>query len=191
MPAKKSAKKPEMEPKMLHRKLLALWNRGQSSLCEVRGSIIHGHGVYATQAIAAETKIIEYVGELIDKDTSEKRGVSLHDKARETGGAAVYIFTLSNKYDLDGDVPWNTARLINHSCEPNCEAWTVGRRIFIHSLSDIQAGEELTFDYGFDVECYEDHPCRCGKASCVGHIVGRAQWPDLAKKLENKTKSEG
>jgi SET domain-containing protein len=170
--------------KKLHRKLLELWSRGQSSYCEVRGSEIHGRGVYATDFISKETKIIEYVGELIDKQESESRGISLHERSQKTGGAAVYIFTLSKKYDIDGDVPWNTARLINHSCEPNCEAWIEGRKIFIHSTCDIQPGEELTFDYGFDVECYEDHPCRCGKDACVGYIVSRSQWDELASRLK-------
>jgi len=95
----------------------------------------------------------------------------------------VYIFTLSKNYDIDGNVPWNTARLINHSCDPNCEAWIEGRRIHIHALRDINAGEELTFDYGFDVGCYEDHPCRCGKPQCVGYIVSREQWPELEQRL--------
>ena len=170
--------------KELHRKLIELWTRGQSGYCEVRGSEIHGRGVYATDWIAQGTKIIEYVGELIDKQESDRRGSLLQDQSKETGGPAVYIFTLSRKYDIDGDVPWNTARLINHSCEPNCEAWIEGRKIFIHALSEIQAGDELTFDYGFDVDCYEDHPCRCGKDACVGYIVSRSQWAELEARLK-------
>ncbi len=181
-----AAKKKVPDPNVLHKKLIELWNRGQSSYCEVRGSQIHGRGVYATTAIAKETKIIEYVGELIDKETSEKRGVSQQEKSLKTGDAAVYIFTLSRKYDIDGNVPWNTARLINHSCGPNCEAWIEGRKIFIHALTDISEGEELTFDYGFDVDCYEDHPCRCGKPDCVGYIVSRSQWTELGTRLEAK-----
>ena len=183
-----SKKKSVSDPNVLHRKLIELWNRGQSTYCEVRGSEIHGRGVYATTFIPKETKIIEYVGELIDKEESEKRGVSQHEQAVKTGDAAVYIFTLSKRYDIDGNVPWNTARLINHSCNPNCEAWIEGRKIFIHSLTDINAGDELTFDYGFDVECYEDHPCRCGKDGCVGYIVSRSQWKELEAKLKAKGK---
>jgi len=179
-----SKKKAAIDPNVLHRKLVELWNRGQSNYCEVRGSEIHGRGIYATTFIPTETKIIEYVGELIDKDESEARGVSQHQKSLKTGDAAVYIFTLSKRFDIDGNVPWNTARLINHSCNPNCEAWIEGRKIFIHSLKDINAGEELTFDYGFDVECYEDHPCRCGQEGCVGFIVSRSQWKDLEEKLK-------
>jgi uncharacterized protein len=168
------------------KKLTDLWKRGESRYCEVRGSEIHGRGVYATTFIPKEARIIEYIGERIDKEESERRANAQHQKSLETGDAAVYIFTLSRNFDLDGNVPWNIARLINHSCVPNCEAWIEGRRIFIHALRDINPGEELSFDYGFDVDCYEDHPCRCGTPECVGYIVGRAQWPELRKLLREK-----
>jgi SET domain-containing protein len=188
--AKKTAKTASEDPNKLHKKLLELWQRGQSEWCEVRDSDIHGRGVYASTFIPKETRIIEYVGELIDKDESEKRGVDQHAKSLETGDAAVYIFTLSKRYDIDGNVPWNTARLINHSCNPNCEAWIVGRKIYIYSLRDIQKGEELGFDYGFDIETYEDHPCLCGSGHCVGYIVSRSQWPELEKRLKDKKSAD-
>jgi SET domain-containing protein len=172
-----------MSERELHKKMLAIWKRGQSEFCEVRNSEIHGRGVYATQDIPAEAEIIEYVGELIDKDESGKRGTKQQEHASKTGDAAVYIFNITNKYDIDGNFPWNTARLINHSCEPNCEAWSKGKRIFIHALRDIKKDEELTFDYGFDVECHAEHPCLCGRASCVGYIVSREQWEILDEKL--------
>jgi len=181
-------KKLIVDPGLLHRKLIQLWNRGQSDYCEVRGSEIHGRGVYAAKLIPEKTQIIEYVGELIDKKLSGKRGIRQHAKSLKTGDAAVYIFILSPRFDIDGNVPWNTARLINHSCEPNCEAWIEGRKIFIHSLTEIKPGEELTFDYGFDVDCYEDHPCLCGRAGCVGYIVSRRQWPELEARLREKAK---
>ena len=174
----------------LTRELVKLWERAQSDLCEVRGSIIHGRGVYATQFIPKEEKIIEYVGEIIDKDESNDRGNAQHEHAMETGDAAVYIFTLSKNYDLDGNVPWNTARLINHSCDPNCEAWIDDERIFIHALRDIEPGEELCFDYGFDIDCFEEHPCLCGKDNCVGYIVSQDQWPELEKRLAEKAAKE-
>lgn len=176
-------KKSGISERELYKKLRALWKRADSDLCEVRGSEIHGRGVYALEPIREGTRILEYVGELISKDESEKRGVAQHKRAVKDGDAAVYIFNVSRKYDIDGDVPWNTARLINHSCEPNCEALQTGRRIYIHALRDIEEGEELTFDYGFDVECYEDHPCSCGTASCVGYIVSREQWDELDRLL--------
>ncbi|MEI7953988.1 MAG: SET domain-containing protein-lysine N-methyltransferase [Verrucomicrobiota bacterium] len=173
-----------LEEQILYRKLLGLWQRGQSDLCEVRGSAIHGRGVYATCFISKDAPIIEYLGERIDKRESQRRGTRQHAKSLKTGDAAVYIFTLSKRYDIDGNFPWNTARLINHSCNPNCEAWIVGRKIIIHALQDIQPGAELTFDYGFDVDCYADHPCLCGAANCKGYIVSRQQWGELDQRLK-------
>ena len=172
-----------IDERELHKRMLDLWKRGQSELCEVRGSSIHGRGVYAARDIKAEEQIIEYVGEIVSKDESGKRGTKQQARADAHGDAAVYIFNLNSRYDLDGNVPWNVARLINHSCEPNCEAWSKGRKIFIHALRDIAEGEELSFDYGFDVECYEDHPCLCGREGCVGYIVSRTQWDILDEKL--------
>jgi len=180
-----------IERRTLHRKLLALWQRGQSPYCEVRGSEIHGRGVYATCFIPKGTRIFEYLGELINKKQSARRGLSQHAKSLQTGDAAVFIFTLSKNFDIDGNVPWNTARLINHSCAPNCEAWIEGRRIFIHALRDIAPGTELSYDYGFDVDCYEEHPCLCGHQECVGHIVSREQWPELQARLQAKKRGKG
>lgn len=168
----------------LTRQMKEMYERGQSELCEVRGSGIHGRGVYATKKIAKGTQIIEYLGEYIDKEESERRAWEQVAHAEGTGDAAVYIFTLDEKWDIDGNVPWNDARLINHSCDPNCEAWIEGDEIYIYSLRAIKAGEELTFDYGFDVDCYKDHPCRCGAANCVGYIVSREQWDELKIRLE-------
>lgn len=180
-----SKKKWVEKEQKLTRKLKALWERGQSEYCEVRGSEIHGQGVYATRHIPKEARIVEYLGEIIDKEESDRRGIALQEESEVTGGAAVFIFTLSKKYDLDGNVPWNIARLINHSCNPNCEAWIEGKQVFIHALRDIEEGEELSFDYGFDIDCYEDHPCRCGEPECVGYIVSREQWPQLIERLRD------
>jgi SET domain-containing protein len=69
-------------------------------------------------------------------------------------------------------VEWNPARLINHSCEPNCEALTDDdNRIWIVAKRDIAAGEELTFNYNYDLEDFKEHPCQCGAQNCVGFIV--------------------
>jgi len=149
----------------------------------VRTSKIHGTGVFAARNIRKNQKILEYRGEKISKEESERRGLGLMDRAKQDGSAAVYIFTLDDDWDLDGDLPENDARLINHSCEPNCEAWIKQNRIWIHALHAIKEGEELTFNYGFALETWEDHPCHCGTDRCVGYIVSEALWPDLAREI--------
>ena len=189
MPKKKSD--PLAKEAKLVRKMKKLWERAQSEFVEVRQSPIHGAGVYAAQDIPAEAQIIEYVGEYINKEESESRAWDQYAKHEENNEAAVYIFNLDEKWDLDGNLPWNDARLINHSCEPNCEALTERHQIFIYALRDIKKGEELFFDYGFDLESYEDHPCLCGSENCVGYIVSQDYWDDLKELLEKKEAKKG
>jgi len=160
--------------------------RCNSNWCEVRQSGIHGRGIFALKDIPEGTPIIQYVGEKITKEESHVRGWAQIDHAKITGDAAVYIFTLDDGYDLDGNLPENSARLINHSCEPNCEAYTEDETIWIAAKRDIGKNEELFYNYGFDLECYEDHPCLCGSEKCVGHIAGEEYWPKLKRKLAAK-----
>ncbi|MDF1826134.1 MAG: SET domain-containing protein-lysine N-methyltransferase [Verrucomicrobiales bacterium] len=157
--------------------------RCESAWCEVRNSGIHGRGLFASKKIPQGTYIIEYLGERIDKDESNERGWAQMDVAQETGDAAVYIFTLDDDWDIDGNVPENAARLINHSCDPNCEAFIEDDSIWIAALRDIPKNEELFFNYGFDLENYKDHPCYCGAENCAGYIAGEEYWPALKQKL--------
>lgn len=152
----------------------------------VRRSSIHQRGVFARVDIPQGTPVIEYVGEKITKAESARRGNALAERAAKTGGAAVYIFTLNQKYDLDGGKPYNTARLINHSCDPNCEAFITRGRIWIYAKHDIPAGTELSFNYGFGMDTWEDHPCRCGTARCVGYILDEKEWPKLRRILKTR-----
>jgi len=67
---------------------------------------------------------------------------------------------------IDGNIPSNTARFINHSCAPNCEIDIRRRRIYIVARRAIKPGEELSYDYG--EEYFEMHlagRCRCAKCS--------------------------
>jgi hypothetical protein len=150
------------------------------SLVEIRRSRIHGTGGYAKTDISAGTNVIEYVGEKIPKDESNRRC--------QEGNR--YIFSLDDEWDLDGNVPWNPARFLNHSCAPNCETIDDGGRIWIVALRDIQAGEELTFNYGFDLDDYRDHPCRCGAQNCVGYIVAEEFFPMVRRQRKYVGESE-
>jgi SET domain-containing protein len=153
---------------------------------KVRRSAIHGRGVVASKDIPSGTRIIEYQGERITKAVSERRDEERAARAARGGDACVYIFEVNKRHDLDGHMAWNTARLINHSCEPNCESEKVRGHIWITARRDIAAGEELTFDYGFDVENWKDHPCRCSSKKCVGYIVAKSHRWRLRKKIKKE-----
>jgi SET domain-containing protein len=153
-------------------------------------SRIHNNGLVAARTIPEGTRIIEYVGERLTKRESAIRALQRIDRAQRTGAAAVFIFELNARYDIDGSVRWNPARLINHSCNPNCETRIIRGHIWIIALREIQAGEDLTYDYGYDLEHWEEHPCRCGEPNCVGHIVRRDQHRKLKKILEKRRRKD-
>ena len=134
-------------------------------LYKVRKSNIDNRGLYASKNIKAGAIIIHYKGKLITKKETEKNPKYDNDKA-------IYLFNLNNRYDLDGDFSYNTARLINHSCSPNCEVDGKGLKLWIYALQDIKKGEELSYDYGFGYdENYKDFVCKCRAKSCCGYIV--------------------
>lgn len=141
----------------------------------VKDSPIHGRGLFATQAIPAKTRIMEYVGERITRTDSLKRC--------QAGNH--FIFGLDEQFAIDGGVDGNHARFINHSCSPNCEAEPADGRVYITAVRDIQPGEELSFNYGYDLADYQDYPCRCGSPNCVGYIVAEAFFPALQRKQES------
>jgi len=164
------------------KKIKTLWKSRKSS--------IHGSGLFARTDIKKGTRIIEYVGEKITKKESYKRADQQLKKSSKSNDGAVYIFEIDDKHDIDGNVDWNPARLINHSCQPNCEATDEDGRIWIESIRKIKKGDELSYNYGYDLEHFEDHPCRCGTKNCVGYIVKPDEWKNLKKALKKKDKKK-
>ena len=135
-------------------------------------SPIHGHGLFATVPLSRGARVIEYLGERISKAESARRCASQN----------WCIFSLDDGFDLDGNFDWNPARFVNHSCAPNCEAECFGGHIWITALRDIRPGEEITFNYGYDWEAYEEHPCHCGAPECLGFIVAEEFFPQLRRR---------
>ena len=158
-------------------------------LIECKNSGIHCTGVYTKEDIPKATKIIEYVGELISKEEGDKRADEQEKKSKENPKyGRVYIFDLNKKYDLDGNFPWNLARFINHSCKPNCKYKKEGNKIWIVSKRNVKKGEEITFDYGYDLKDYKEHVCKCRSDNCIGFIIGKSYWKKFRElNVENKT----
>ncbi len=135
--------------------------RMDSELVIIRSSPIHGLGGFARIDIPAGTTVMEYIGEAITKQQSLLRCIAGNH----------FIFALDDDHDLDGNVDSNPARFLNHSCAPNCDAVFREERIWIVATRPIGAGEEFTFNYGYDLESYKEHPCRCASSACAGYIV--------------------
>ncbi|MGI8959532.1 MAG: SET domain-containing protein [Bryobacteraceae bacterium] len=123
-------------------------------------SAIHRWGLYATEFIPANRKVIEYTGERINRRETKRRAES---------SDFIYLFTLDPYWTIDGSVGGSGAEYINHSCEPNLTARIIKGHILYMSLRDIEPGEELTIDYRFDRKV-EKVPCRCGSPKCRGTI---------------------
>ena len=58
--------------------------------------------------------------------------------------------------------------------------------LLIIATKDIPEGSELGFNYGFDLETWEDHPCLCRTKSCCGYIVGKEYWPKLKRLVKKR-----
>ena len=132
----------------------------------------NGRGLYATKNIKAGTKIINYVGNIITKRQTENSDKFDNSKP-------IYLFNLNKRYDLDGLVPWNPARLINHSCSNNADYEGTGLKIWVIANQEIKKGEEITCDYGFafDKSDYKSFPCDCKSINCCGYIVRtQSRW---------------
>ena len=129
-------------------------------------SRIAGQGLFAEQNIKQGTKIIRYIGEKITHEESERR----------LAAGNVYIIGLNERYAIDGDIPKNTARFINHSCDPNCHTEQFGNTIWIVAIRDIQAGEELTYNYGYELNDEPPEPCHCDAKHCCGYILDSQHW---------------
>lgn len=162
----------------------------ENKLCKVDQSPIHQRGLFAIADIEEGTDIIQYVGEKITKEESTRRALEWEEKARETGEGLVYIFELDDDWDLDGRLGDNPARYMNHSCDGNCEAVNGDGEIWIVARKPIKKGEELVYDYGYDMEHFLDHPCGCGADSCIGYIVREDQRKKVKKLLKGKKKKK-
>jgi SET domain-containing protein len=108
------------------------------------------------RAIRAGEFIVEYTGRHVTNEEADRMTTR-------------YLFELNDHWAIDGSARSNTARYINHSCDPNCEAEVEDGRVLISAARDIVKGEELTYDYGeeyFD-EFIRLKGCRCTKCQSV------------------------
>ena len=135
-------------------------------------SPIAGQGLFAEQDIKQGTKILRYIGQKITQAESERR----------LAAGNVSIIGLDERSAIDGSTPKNTARSINHSCDPNCHTEQFGNTIWIVAIKDIAAGEELTYNYGYGIDEEPPEPCHCGAKHCCGDILGPQYW-DRIKQL--------
>ena len=139
----------------------------------VRNSPIHGRGVFALKLLLKKTRVIEYKGELISDAEADRRYSKKHANSPHT-----MLFSVDGGLVIDATRRGNSARFINHSCTPNCEALEEEGRIFIETIRSVPAGGELTYDYNLVLEerhtpaVKRAHACFCGARNCRGTLLG-------------------
>lgn len=98
-----------------------------------------GLGLFAVKPIRKRAIIVFYTGKLYrTKDTE-----GMEDRNR-------YLYEINSRWTVDGSLRSNLGRYANHSCRPNAESDTRGKKIFLRALRRIRAGEEIVYHYGRD-----------------------------------------
>ena len=128
----------------------------------VKDSSVHGMGLFTTTE-HKEGQIISIIkGELINADECVRR--------EDEGN--VYIFYKDENEYIDAS-NHSQLRYLNHSCNYNCDIdEDENGNLILFAAEDIQSGEELTIDYGYD-EIYDYCSCNnCeNKTSSISAIT--------------------
>lgn len=123
-------------------------------------SRIHGKGLYAAAALPRRRKIGELAGERISVAES---------KRRLRGVDVIMMVELGDGTAVDASRGGNEFRFVNHSCTPNVYIRCFRGRVELYTLRSIDAGEELTCNYG-ETQHRGRLPCRCGGDRCRGRL---------------------
>ena len=125
-------------------------------MIERRKSKIEGWGVFATETIPKNKRIIDYAGEKIPNK------VSLEREAKYLAEGHIWCFKLTSRTAVDGHVGGNVSRFINHSCKPNCYVQIIDGIIWVRASKTIRKGTELVYDYNTQGDAKIKCQCRPG-----------------------------
>jgi hypothetical protein len=135
----------------------------------VAPSHIHKYGLFAIGNFNKHEIVIEYCGEVVRNKIADLR----EQQYKQAGFGDCFMFRIEKDYVVDASFKGNQARFLNHSCDPNCSSIILevdkNPKIIIYANRPIYAGEELTYDYQFDIET-EKIECRCGAKKCLGRL---------------------
>ena len=139
----------------------------------MRHSKIHGNGVFALQHIPAGERLIEYKGKRMTHAAADK----IYGYESEADNAHTFLFIIDEKILIDANFNGNSARWLNHSCNPNCQSMDEEGRIYIETIRAVKPGEELLYDYRLSVderytpEVKARYKCLCGAKKCRGTML--------------------
>ncbi|XP_025415197.1 uncharacterized protein LOC112686918 isoform X2 [Sipha flava] len=147
-----------------------------------------GYGICAVEDIPKGVLINEYVGEVIDYK-------EMCNRLRKKEYANLnYLVQLNSDEIIDSTSKGNLTRFINHSCDPNSvgEKWHVlgQSRIGFFSTRYIKKGEEITFDYSFQIFGDGAQVCYCGSSKCRGFISKATPITSLSNSEDSEDATE-
>ena len=141
--------------------------------CEARTKSSAGCGVYALQSIDKGELISLWGGTILHKSQLDPTMPRFTQRVLQID-EDLYILTGEQKEPND---------CFNHACEPNL-GFT--GQIGLVAMRNIEAGEELTFDYAMsDGGPYDEFECHCGLPTCRHKVTGN-DWklPELWVKYD-------
>lgn len=114
--------------------------------------------------------VIEYCGESVRPALQDVK-----EKNYQRKGVDVYLFALSEAVVVDATKAGSIARFTNACCDPCLYSKIMdvdGKpKLMFFAKSDIQAGQEITYDYRFRAQEGRDlTPCQCGAPTCRGTL---------------------
>jgi hypothetical protein len=138
---------------------------------ELRSAGPKGLGIFATRTLPAGTTVAGFGGHVVERAEFD----SLDEELR------THSLQIDDRLYLVSLPPFAPADYVNHSCEPNCG---IEGSCLLIAMRDIEAGEELCFDYAMsDTNDYDEFVCECGTPGCRRLITG-ADWklPELQER---------
>jgi uncharacterized protein len=136
--------------------------------CKARYYDAGGCAVFALERIYKDELISLWGGTIVHKDNLDPSMPRFTQRVVQID---------EDLYLVTGETP-EPNDCFNHSCEPNLG---FSGQIGLVAMRDIEAGEELRFDYAMcDGGPYDEFDCRCGTPHCRGKVTG-TDWrnPDL------------
>jgi len=118
-----------------------------------------GFGVFATAFIPKGT--IVYIKDPLEIEISDDDPRLLDHDSRKIIERYSYVEPTGTRV-----LSWDLAKYMNHSCDPNSISTGYGFEI---ALRDIQAGEQITDEYGL-LNIERNMPCGCGAKTCRGWV---------------------
>lgn len=127
-------------------------------------SAIDGQGAFAGEAIPGRAKIGEVRGEFVDLKQARERA-----RLAERSTGRIFMIAISDKRAVDATASSDPLRFANHSCAPNAVLKVQQGRVAFYSLFGIDAGQEITVDYGSTHHAGRLR-CACGAPNCRGQL---------------------